>query len=834
MTALLNEKCTPAALPEICAPRRELMEKIRRAAISRFIYLGAPAGSGKTVTALLWHKAGERSPEQHRSARHLSRWIGLDAYDNIPSVFYKLLASVFCSIQPDNENMRTILADSDFSSSPVEYAVRLLAEMLPDENQYTLTLDDLHLITNSDILKSLPLVLKRLPHSFTVLFLSRNEPPEELKGLFRDESAALIGVSELRFSEAELKAYFTSLGRNLTKEEAGFVIMASGGLAINVNAIAKSGHIDSDNNEYAFESYLRRYLWEKWDESLRDFMLHTSVVDEMSAELAAALTGRNDAPDLLRELCANNTFVSRTGHDMFRYHHLFLDFLRTMAKEINMDLSAANRAAAQYYLAAKQYLSARTYAVRSGDEEIIIQVMYQFQQYTNPSLDEYIAYSTLFNRDTLPENICERYPFLYTARMEAAWLSGDSKGAEYAFDKLWEHIPLIATKFPQFLETVIQEIVVDYRKPLTKLLSEFASLPPVVKPNKHYQVASLTIQLPFVHRCHRDFSELADKGVMEKFERSIGHLAKELWQAEKPCLQSGILFEQNCLEDALAFALQGKEAASNLQFADVQSSELTFTAHSQLSAIYTAMGNDAMLRKTLEEMEQYIGRSGARYLEHNFLALKTKFRLNDADKKSAETWLENYFVSDLSTSPQGEVSRAEERIPLYKIFQYFTTVRAYIVLNRGGKAADLIRRLIQFAKDYSRPLDLAEAMTLKACLDWSTGSRAEAAVCLEEVLYELQGRGFIRIVADEGAAVVPILKRIAASASMEDYIGKLDRSYIAEVLLEANGVSKQRRGITANMRKSGKPVKLSKQQKKMLELLAKGYKNQEIARISNL
>ncbi|MDR0497491.1 MAG: hypothetical protein LBH42_07750, partial [Treponema sp.] len=327
------------------------MEKMRRAAASRFIYLSAPAGSGKTVTALLWNSTGRHSPKhslpQQTSMRCTSHWIGLDAYDNIPSVFYKLLAQVFCSIQPDNENMRTILADPAFSSSPVEYTVRLLAELLPDENPYTLTLDDLHLITNPDILKSLPLVLRRLPRSFTVLFLSRNEPPEEFCGLFRDESTALIGASELRFSEAELKAYFESLGRLLTKEEAGFVLMASGGLAINVNAIAKSGRIDSGNIEYVFENYLRQYLWENWDEDIRDFMLHTSVVDEMSAELAAALTGRKDASEVLRDLCANNTFVSRAGKDMFRYHHLFLDFLRNMAKECNMNLLAAYRAAAQ-------------------------------------------------------------------------------------------------------------------------------------------------------------------------------------------------------------------------------------------------------------------------------------------------------------------------------------------------------------------------------------------------------------------------------------------------------------------------------------------------------
>ena len=157
-----------------------------------------------------------------------------------------------------------------------------------------------------------------------------------------------------------------------------------------------------------------------------------------------------------------------------------------------------------------------------------------------------------------------------------------------------------------------------------------------------------------------------------------------------------------------------------------------------------------------------------------------------------------------------------------------------MVLNKGGKALAVIRALIKFARDYRRPLDLAEAKTLKVCLDWASGSRAEAAAGLEEVLMELQGRNFILVFADEGAAIVPVLKRIAAAISAKGYSGGLSRAYVTEVLLAAHTVSKQYRGITANFKKSGKPVKLSRQQKNMLEFLAQGYTNQEIARLTGL
>jgi len=747
----------------------------------------------------------------------MSLWISLDAFDNVPSVFYKLLASVLCSTQPHNENMFSVLTDPAFSSAPVEHTVRLLAEMQPDERLYNLTFDDLHLIDNPDILKSLSVVLKRLPRSFIVLFLSRTEPPQSVRELFRNEKTAFIGIDDLKFSEKELVQYYQNLGRELTEEEAGFVLMATGGLAIGINAIAKSGHNQSGKMEYNFESYVRGQLWVNWNKNLRDFMLKTSVVDEMTEKLSITLTGRKDASLVLQELCATNTFVSRAGKDLYRYHHLFLDFLRNMAKESGIKFAPLYKAAANYYLEAKQYLVARHYAVQSGYDKVILNVIYSFHQYSNPSYDEYLAYAKIFNLDTLPEGIYDRYPYLYTTLVEASWLSSDAKTAEFAWDRMRKFLPLIAIKYPKMLETVILELSVDHRKSFTDLIAEFSKFPPILRPSRKYQVGSLSIQMPFAHRSLRNYCELADKDEMEKLKSSFGMLLKDLWETVRLSLLSGLCLEKNNIEEALSYALLAKEAA-----ASIESPEIIFLSCNHLTAAYLAAGNEALMVESLEETGQYLRKSGAYYLDRNFLALKAKILLMNADKKAAEEWLDNYFVSD------------EDRIPLYKYFQYFTTARACIVLNKGGKALAVIEKLEQFTHEYRRTLDLAEALTLKACLFWASGRRAEAASALEEALLGLQPYGFIRVVADEGQSIVPVLKRVMAAINEESYSGKLSESFVMDVLMEAHRMSKRFKGITANFRKKDKPIKLSKQQKKALELLAKGYKNQQIAELLNL
>ena len=141
----------------------------------------------------------------------------------------------------------------------------------------------------------------------------------------------------------------------------------------------------------------------------------------------------------------------------------------------------------------------------------------------------------------------------------------------------------------------------------------------------------------------------------------------------------------------------------------------------------------------------------------------------------------------------------------------------YIVLSEREKAEDILEKIKQLCMDYHRPLDAAEACALQAVLYWATGARREAVELLEEALLAMQPYRVVRIIADEGASVLPILKKLAAKADRIDYSGK---------------VSSQHKGIAANL--SEKPVKLSKKQQYIISLLAQGYKNADIVSMTGL
>lgn len=174
----------------------------------------------------------------------------------------------------------------------------------------------------------------------------------------------------------------------------------------------------------------------------------------------------------------------------------------------------------------------------------------------------------------------------------------------------------------------------------------------------------------------------------------------------------------------------------------------------------------------------------------------------------------------------------DEQFCFYKLYQYFTTARAYIVLSDKEKAMECLEKLKKLSMDYHRPLDTAETGVLQSALKWAASSQKEAVQMLKEVLLAMQPYCAVRIIADEGAAVLPILKKITVKTDRDDYQGQLDSHYLRQVLLCAYEVSKRHKGITACFNK--KPVKLSNQQKYILTLLAQGYKNSEIMDITGL
>ena len=76
--------------------------------------------------------------------------------------------------------------------------------------------------------------------------------------------------------------------------------------------------------------YLAEEVLQRQPVEVRDFLLHTSVLDRLNGPLCDAVTGQGGGKAMLESLDRGNLFLVALDdrRQWYRYHHLFADVLR--------------------------------------------------------------------------------------------------------------------------------------------------------------------------------------------------------------------------------------------------------------------------------------------------------------------------------------------------------------------------------------------------------------------------------------------------------------------------------------------------------------------------
>ncbi|MCL2147196.1 MAG: LuxR C-terminal-related transcriptional regulator [Synergistaceae bacterium] len=847
-----NNTSLPVSLPEICAPRKDLLRSFDRAAERQIVFIQAPGGYGKTVSTLLWLKKTDC-----RSA-----WRCFDEYDNTPALFYRMFCLSLLSVIPQNEDITAIANAPAFRDAPVEFTIEFLTRADYGAEQVIFILDDFHAIGNEAVIKSLPFVLKRLPDNITVFMLSRSEIPNSFGALQNAGKVSLMGVHELALSIEEIKNHLASYGRFPTEQEAEAIRVYSEGWIILINMIAVGGNaeIGVQRPKITIQAFFERNLWNVFDEQQRLFLIKTSIPERFTIELCEALTGAEDCEETLDKLVKGNANLSCSAGE-FRYHQLFLEFLRGKALESDIDLPALYRAAAEYYLDRNDVITGRCYAAKSGNAEVILRGAAAISQYRTISYDEYMELQNIFGDDQTSDAMLEKMPLQYMQKMYIAYLVGNRIEFEHCWDRIYSLLPDISERFPKFMQKIAVNSILDYRIKFSEFVDHVGAMPKFICENEVSHVTNIGIQMPFLHRSSRDCYECVDGKVrVAVVEGAFRTLLKYDCDNLFLGVEAGLYLEQNRLEEAREILLRSESLLT-----DNVSYDLGWATYIMLAETALYKGEKEYERYKARAREYFESRQAV-YYNRNFLAYEARALLWDGDERAARKWLDHYFVSE------------REFGVLYKIYQNFTTVRAYIVLGQSAEALSALNKMRELGGSFDRPLDVAEADVLIAIIKWVTGEKKEARDRISNLLTALCPYGFVRIVANEGKAVLPILSAVLKNLSKEtaqkgfckgtaqknfskgtaekdfsketaqmgfsketaqmgfseekdNATGKEESLYrfVREVYLTAYDQSKRFRGLTYGI--AAPVVKLSKQQALILELLASGYKNAEIVKI---
>jgi LuxR family maltose regulon positive regulatory protein len=277
--------------------------------------------------------------------------------------FLRYLVAVIRMADPNcGADLPSLIASSP--TLPIETVLSsLVNDLTQSARPLFLVIDNFHYLTCPDILRFWESLLAYGPPGFHLILGSRNEVGFQLAGLPARRQLVRLDEQLLRFSPAQTHDYLIEqLALTLTAAEVltlhhrteGWIAgLHLASLSLN-DPTSKAAFLNRfSGTEVDIADFLVQEVLSRQTEETLDFLLCTAIVEQFSAPLADALTGRGNSEAKIAQIEAANLFAIALDREKvwFRYHALFADLLRGLL--MRQDPERAKR----LHLRAAQWLS---------------------------------------------------------------------------------------------------------------------------------------------------------------------------------------------------------------------------------------------------------------------------------------------------------------------------------------------------------------------------------------------------------------------------------------------------------------------------------------------
>lgn len=825
--------------------RPRLWPLLAAALQNRLALLAAPPGSGKTTCLV----------EYIRRHGHRVAWVSLDTSDNDRGRFWTCVLSALQGEYGLGEMALTMLRSSQ---PPIEAALSLLVNDLAAEPAETvLVLDDYHLIERPEIHRDLTFLLDHLPSQSHVVLAARSDPPLPLARLRARGEVAELRMHDLRFAEDEAREFLTGAMRlDLAPAEiAALEERTEGWIAgLQLAALSLRGRADVSVLIEAFTGshrhildFLSEEVLARQPPAVADFLLETSILDRLSADLCDAVTDHQGSQEMLETLERANMFIVALDSERhwYRYHHLFSDVLRhQLRRRRPEEVATLYLRAAQWYEDHGETTEAIRAAVAGGDQEWAARlaeahVVAMFARGAVPTLRAWL--------DMLPPGLVQANPRLTVTRAIVALMAHDLPAAQACLEHM-AALPRGAHGDP--------EIWLDDVEGSAAALS--ASLA-----RAEWEGAAIDEGL-------QDAQELTETHLIWRSIASIG-VAKASWKRGGLTDAEAILerselgvrrFPGDLVLVAIKYASLGelRMILGRLREADNAYRRLADAMIGPSGELlppagwaYAGFGGLSLERNDLDTAAEYLatglalsrraGETG--YTAEAYVTL-ARIRQAGGDSAGASAAMQSAVALTPPSDPlqpyayvrawqarlqlqQGDLAGAvrwargsglggEDTFTYTQEIEYVTLARVLLAQGRGAASLRLLQRLAAWARD--RTGTLIEILVLQAIALETAGESAAALATLSPALALAEREGFVRTFIEEGDPIRHLLRQAIA--------GDIHREYAATLLDAFGDEIPEPPDMGAG--RGGGIARLTRREREVLRLLAAGASNAGIAR----
>ncbi len=322
--------------------RSHLLEQLQQGMKRALTLVSAPAGFGKTILLAQWLA--------EKGAR--AAWLLLEPEDNEPGRFLSYVIAALQTLDPQVGTTVLPLLQT-LQPVPLESVVALLINDITssDVGDFALVLDEYHVIAAAAIHHALVYLVEHLPPQMHLFVATRADPPLPLARLRARGQLIELRAADLRFDRAEVGP--AEAIATLEHRTEGWVT------GLQLAALSLRGRSDVSSFMAAFSGshrYVLDYLSEevlaRQSTAVQSFLLRTAILEQLSGPLCEAVTEQEEGQAMLEALERANLFVISLDDERrwYRYHHLFVEVLRSRLQQVEPTLiPALHRRASAWY-----------------------------------------------------------------------------------------------------------------------------------------------------------------------------------------------------------------------------------------------------------------------------------------------------------------------------------------------------------------------------------------------------------------------------------------------------------------------------------------------------
>ncbi|MDP4177908.1 MAG: LuxR C-terminal-related transcriptional regulator [Bacillota bacterium] len=334
---LLKAKYSIPRVSKQLLPRMSINCRLEDSLRHKLTIITAPAGYGKTAAVLKWL--------EDKSILLPYSWFSIDANDNDSFVFWRYFCAALNSISKEVSKIAEYIFSPQGNFDYNTHLSIIINTLSTIQSDFLLILDDFYFIENPIIFDNLSSFITYMPSNMHIIIISRRGIPLKLSKLSLNEELVVIGTKELQFDTKEINEYYKLKEYFFQEKDIHKIENYTEGWAAALAALDMSYKNEKNrhsivssfvSSDLYLENYFDEDVYNTWTSEQQDFMEKISISDRLCDSLCKKITGY-DGDKLLNELYDQNCFLESSDYEgkWFRYHPLFLSFLRKKLLKIN-------------------------------------------------------------------------------------------------------------------------------------------------------------------------------------------------------------------------------------------------------------------------------------------------------------------------------------------------------------------------------------------------------------------------------------------------------------------------------------------------------------------